>query len=361
MSGAMMQSSFEVQINPAKIIFEDGAIKKTAKAVQDLGCSKALVLSTPHQADQANSLGELIGDLCAGTYTNATMHTPTDVTAEALGVVESTGADCTIAIGGGSTTGLGKALAFRTDAPQIVIPTTYAGSEVTPILGQTEDGVKTTVSDAKILPEVVIYDPELTYGLPVAMSVTSALNALAHAAEALYAQNRNPITSLQAREGIEALIRALPEITDNPASPSGRRNALYGAWLCGTVLGSVGMALHHKLCHTLGGTFDLPHAETHAIILPHAVAFNEVAVPDLLQPISDTLGSPSAGAGLYDYAKKISAPTALKDLGMPEDGIDHAADLAVSNPYWNPRAFERSQVRRIIENAYHGRSPEPVD
>ncbi len=361
MSGAMMQSSFEVQINPAKIIFEDGAISKTARVVQDLGCSKALVLSTPHQADQADDLAELIGELCASTYTNATMHTPTDVTSEALGVLEDVRADCTIAIGGGSTTGLGKALAYRTDMPQIVIPTTYAGSEVTPILGQTEDGVKTTVSDPKILPEVVIYDPELTYGLPAAMSVTSALNALAHAAEALYAQNRNPITSLQAREGIEALIAALPEIAADPKSPSGRRNALYGAWLCGTVLGSVGMALHHKLCHTLGGTFDLPHAETHAIILPHAVAFNEVAVPDLLKPIATTLRAASAGAGLFDYAKQISAPTALKDLGMPEGGIDHAADLAVSNPYWNPRAFERSQVRRIIENAYHGRPPEPVD
>lgn len=361
MSGAMMQSSFEVQINPAKIIFEDGAIKKTAKAVKDMGCSKALVLSTPHQSDQAHGVGELIGELCAGTYTNATMHTPTDVTMEALGALQSAGADCTIAIGGGSTTGLGKALAYRTDMPQIVIPTTYAGSEVTPILGQTEDGVKTTVSHPKILPEVVIYDPELTYGLPVAMSVTSALNALAHAAEALYAQNRNPITSLQAREGIEALIGALPEITVNPKSPSGRRNALYGAWLCGTVLGSVGMALHHKLCHTLGGTFDLPHAETHAIILPHAVAFNEVAVPVLLQPIAAKLGSASAGTGLYDYAKTVSAPTALKDLGMPEDGIERAANLAVSNPYWNPRTFERSHVRRIIENAYHGRPPEPLD
>ena len=224
---------------------------------------------------------------------------------------EAAGADCTIALGGGSTTGLGKALAYRTDLPQIVIPTTYAGSEVTPILGQTEAAVKTTVSDPRILPEVVIYDPVMTYGLPASMTVTSALNALAHAAEALYAENRNPMATLMAGEGIRALIEAMPIIDGDPRSREGRRQAMYGAWLCGSVLGSIGMALHHKLCHTLGGAFDLPHAETHAVVLPHAVAFNEVAVADLLSPLAEALGADNAGTGLHDYAKSISAPTAL--------------------------------------------------
>ena len=355
-----MQHAFEVQLNPSKVVFGDGAVARTAEMVEALGCTRALVLSTPNHADQAEALCDSIKEFSAGAYSDATMHTPVDVTEDALRAFAEAGADCTIAIGGGSTTGLGKAMAYRTDKPQIVIPTTYAGSEVTPILGQTESGVKTTVSDPRILPEVVIYDPELTYGLPAAITVTSALNALAHAAEALYAKNRNPITTLLACEGIESLIAALPEIKAEPHSPSGRRKALYGAWLCGTVLGSVGMALHHKLCHTLGGTFDLPHAATHAVVLPHALAFNEAAVPELLEPIATALGHESAGVGLHDYAKSISAPIALKDLGMPEDGIERAADLAISNPYWNPRAFDRAQVHRIIENAFHGRNPEPI-
>ena len=303
-------------------------------------------------------MSESIGHLSTGVYAKATMHTPVEVTEDALKVLEASRSDCTIALGGGSTTGLGKALAYRTDLPQIVIPTTYAGSEVTPILGQTEVGVKTTVSDARIVPEIVIYDPQMTYGLPASMTVTSTLNALAHAAEALYAKNRNPLSTLMAAEGARALIEALPAITKDVRSTEGRRKALYGAWLCGTVLGSVGMALHHKLCHTLGGAFDLPHAETHAIVLPHAIAFNEAAVADLLRPIADALAADSAGIGLYDYAKSVSAPTALRDLGMPEQGIDRAADLAVANPYWNPREFDRKQIRRIIENAFIGRVPE---
>jgi len=353
-----MQDQFDLQVSPARIVFGDGSISRTAEMVRDLGCARAFVLSTPQQKDQADELSESIGELSAGVYACATMHTPVEVTEDALKFFEAAGADCTIALGGGSTTGLGKALAYRTDLPQIVIPTTYAGSEVTPILGQTEAAVKTTISDARILPEVVIYDPRMTYGLSASMTVASALNALAHAAEALYAQNRNPLATLMASEGIRALIEAMPVINGDPRSPEGRRQALYGAWLCGSVLGSIGMALHHKLCHTLGGAFNLPHAETHAVVLPHAVAFNEVAVADLLRPIADALGADNAGMGLHDYAKSISAPTALEDLGMPEDGIDHAADLAEANAYWNPRAFNRKQVRRIIENAFYGRVPE---
>jgi len=353
-----MQQQFELTTSPSKILFGDGAIKQTANIVKELGCARALILSTPQQEDLAKQLQDDIGKLAAGIFTNATMHTPLNVTEDALTKFNDLNADVTIAVGGGSTTGLGKALALRTGRPQIVIPTTYAGSEVTPILGQTEMGVKTTVKDAKILPDVVIYDPLLTHGLPKSMTVTSALNALAHAAEALYAKDRNPISTLMAKEGVKALIEALPVIKQDPHNSQGRQGALYGAWLCGSVLGSVGMSLHHKLCHTLGGTFDLPHADTHAILLPHVLAFNEVAVPGLLKPICDVLKASSAGVGLYEYSKSISAPLALKDIGMPESGIGRAAELAVANPYWNPRDFDKRQIQKIIENAFHGVTPE---
>ncbi|MEM9685270.1 MAG: maleylacetate reductase, partial [Pseudomonadota bacterium] len=262
-----MQDQFDLTIHPARIVFGAGSINRTADIVRDLGCSRALVLSTPAQVDVANDLARSIGDLAVGVYSKAAMHTPVDVTEACLQDFRGLDADCTIAIGGGSTTGLGKALAWRTDAPQIVIPTTYAGSEVTPVLGETTSGKKTTFSDPKILPEAVIYDPETTYGLPVGLSVTSALNAVAHAAEGLYAQNRNPITTLMASEGVASVAQALPRVVDDPGNPDARAKLLYGAWLCGAVLGAVGMALHHKLCHTLGGTFNLPHAETHSVVL----------------------------------------------------------------------------------------------
>src|SRR6185312_12433184 len=201
---------------------------------------------------------------------------------------------------------------------------------------------KTTQRTLKVLPEVIVYDVDLTLALPTALSITSGMNAVAHAVEALYSPDANPVISLLAMEGIAALARARPTIVSQPTDRDARSDALYGAWACGTVLGSVGMALHHKLCHVLGGTFDLPHAETHAVILPHAVAFNEAAVPDLLSPLAKALGTERVGQGLHAYAASIGAPMTLKEIGMPEDGIDRAADQAVANPYWNPRAFDRA-------------------
>lgn len=356
----VLQSEFELTLNPARIVFAEGAITRTQEMVEALGCKRALVLSTPGQIDQAQALVASVGASAIGSYSNATMHTPVDVTTDALENFERLEADCTIAIGGGSTTGLGKAMSHRTGRPQIVIPTTYAGSEVTPILGQTENNMKTTIRDADLQPDIVIYDPELSYGLSESMTITSGLNAVAHAVEALYAKDRNPVSSLMALEGARAIFEALPDIKSKPDSTLGRRKALYGAWLCGSVLGLVGMALHHKLCHTLGGMFDLPHAQTHAVVLPHALAFNEVAVPDSLSPIATMLNSQTAGAGLFEFTRSVGAPLALKDLGMPESGIASAAQSAVQNSYWNPRDFNQEQIERIIDNAYHGRSPEAL-
>jgi alcohol dehydrogenase class IV len=261
-----------------------------------------------------------------------------------------------VALGGGSTIGLGKAIAFRNDAPQLVIATTYAGSEVTDILGQTENGLKTTVRDPRVRPETVIYDPELTLGLPVAMSVASALNAMAHAVEGLYAQDANPVTSLMAVEGIRALKEAVPGIVTSPRDLSARSNALYGSWLCGVVLGSVGMSLHHKLCHTLGGAFDLPHAETHAVLLPHTAAFNFPAASEALRPVAELFGG-DLGGGLYDFAARVGAPLALKDIGLSEKNLEQAADLAVRNPYWNPRAMTRDGIFDLLSRAHVGLRP----
>ncbi|MBP1859971.1 maleylacetate reductase [Rhizobium herbae] len=351
-----MSRNFLYSGSPAHIVFGEGRIAAVGEWVEKLNCGKALVLSTPHQKADAEALAARLGPLCVGLFAGAVMHTPVDVTEAAMAVVKQTGADCVVSLGGGSTTGLGKAIAYRTDLPQIVIPTTYAGSEATPILGQTEGGRKMTVRDAKILPEVVIYDASLTTGLPVAMSVTSGLNAMAHAVEALYAQDRNPISSLMAAEGLRAFKASLPKIVGSPTDIPLRADALYGAWLCGTVLGAVGMALHHKICHTLGGTFDTPHAETHAIMLPHTAAYNAVSVPDLLAPVADIFGG-SVGGGLWDFAKGIGAPLALKDLGLSEADLDRAAEIATENPYWNPRPIDRPSIRALLQDAFEGRRP----
>ena len=216
--------------------------------------------------------------------------------------------------------------------------------------------MKTTIRDARVLPEVVIYDPDLTLGLPVAMSVTSGLNAIAHSVEALYAKDRNPNASMQAVEGIRALKDALPSIVEEPRNLEARSNALYGSWLCGTVLGAVGMSLHHKLCHTLGGMFDTPHSETHAILIPHTKGFNELATRALLTDAAK-LFSGTLGEGLWEFAKSLGAPLALKDLGLTESDLDKAAEIAVKNPYWNPRPVERKAIRDLLQNAWSGNRP----
>lgn len=288
------------------------------------------------------------------------MHTPVEVTEQALALVHSLGADCTIALGGGSTTGLGKAIALRTNLPQVVVPTTYAGSEATPILGETKGGLKTTQKSPRILPDVIVYDVDLTLTLPPGLSATSGMNAIAHAVEALYAEDVNPIISILAQEGIAALARALPRIIQSPQDRDARSDALYGAWVCGICLGVVGMALHHKLCHVLGGSFDLPHAETHTIVLPHAVAYNAPAAPEAMSRIAQTLGVSNAAQGLFDLAQSLGTPKGLKDIGMRESGLDRAAELAVASPYWNPRQIDQGGIRALLDDAYHGRRPEPM-
>jgi alcohol dehydrogenase class IV len=343
--------------NPARVIFGRGTVSRLGDEADRLGVRRILVLSTPEQADQATGIAEVLGSRFAGLYSKAQMHTPVEVTQDAMRTVESLSADAVLSIGGGSTTGLGKAIAFRTDLPQIVVPTTYAGSEATPILGETENGRKVTKSDPRILPEVIVYDVDLTLTLPVAMSVTSGINAIAHAVEALYAREANPIVSLMAEQGIAAIARALPIIARQPDDADARADALYGAWLCGVCLGSVGMALHHKLCHTLGGMFNLPHAPMHTALLPHAVAYNAPATTEAMAKIAAALGSDDAATGLFDLAEGLGASMALKTMGMPGDGIDAAVEQAMANAYWNPRALEKEGLRQLLATAYEGQRP----
>lgn len=346
---------------PSRVVFGAGALKHLQREIEAMGSHRALVLSTPEQSAQAEHIADLLGSRAAGIFAKAVMHVPVETAKEAREVANKLGADCAIAVGGGSTTGLGKAIALDSGLPILAIPTTYAGSEMTPIYGITEAGLKKTGRDLRVLPRTVIYDPLLSLSLPVGLSVTSGINAIAHAAEGLYAQDRNPVMDLMAQEGIAAIARAIPGIRKDPQNVGSRSDALYGAWLCGSVLGNVGMALHHKLCHTLGGSFNLPHAEVHTIVLPHAMAFNAAAAPTAMEKIAKAMNQPSAPSGLFDLAAINGAPVALKDIGMRFEDLDKAADIAVANPYWNPRPFgkdQRNQIRELLQRAFDGVRPD---
>jgi len=342
---------------PARVIFGAGSLRQLPQEVDRLGARRALVLSTPEQRACAEQVAALLGARAAGVFDRAVMHVPIETAREARAEAARIGADCAVAIGGGSTVGLGKAIALESALPVIAIPTTYAGSEMTTIYGITEAGLKKTGRAHQVLPRTVLYDPELTLGLPVAMSITSGMNAIAHAAEGLYSATTNPIIELMAQEGIRALGRALPAVRAQPRELQARSDALYGAWLCGTVLASVDMALHHKLCHTLGGSFNLPHAETHTIVLPHALAYNAAAAPQAMERIAAALGGKSAPQAVYDLANDNGAPVALRDIGMKETDLERACDIAMANQYPNPRPLEQGAIRRLLQDAFEGARP----
>jgi len=353
-------NAFQYSSRAQRIVFGTGTIQQIDKEIDSLGASSVQVLSTPEQRPLAEHVVDLLGARATGIFDRAVMHVPVETARAACAMAFELGADSVVAIGGGSTTGLAKAIALEMSLPVLAIPTTYAGSEMTAIYGLTDAGRKRTGTDVKVLPRTVIYDPELTYSLPVAVSVTSGINALAHAAEGLYAHDRSPISDLMAREGIRAIAAALPVLAterETAVLQEARAGALYGAWLCGAVLGSVGVALHHKLCHTLGGSFNLPHAETHTIILPHALAYNAKAAPSAMASIAQALGAANAAQGAFDLARTTGAPLGLHQIGMREDELDKACEIALQNQYPNPRPLEAGAIRELLQNAWEGRRP----
>ena len=351
-----MISSFVHSGQPGRVVFGAGTVKSVADELAALGIGRAGIVTTPGQARLGTRIAEYAGQRGAGTLPLAVMHVPVEVAAEAVARVTQMDADGLVAVGGGSAIGLAKAIAQTTGLPILAIPTTYSGSEMTPVVGTTDAGEKRTVKDEKVRPRTVIYDPDLTLDLPLAVSMTSGLNGMAHAVEALYAREANPLTSLMAEEAIRALARGLPAVHAAPRDAAARATTLYGAWLSGFVLAHVGMALHHKLCHVLGGSFNLPHAETHSVILAHTVAYTRPAAEGALRRADMALGG-DAATFLFELTGRLGAPRALRDIGMREVDLDRAADLAVAAPYWNPRPVERAGIRRLLDNAYFGRSP----
>ena len=339
---------------PMRVVFGSGMAAELAREIERLGAKRPLLISTPGRAAMVRAVAK--GLNIAGTFDQVVMHTPVKVVQAAREMAKSVDADCCITIGGGSTIGFGKAIALTSSLPVVAVPTTYSGSEMTTIWGISEDGAKKTGRDPKVLPKVVIYDPELTLDLPPATAAASGMNAIAHCAEALYAHDGNPLNNVVAEEGIRALASALPGVVRNPRDIAARSEALYGAWLAGLSISTTGNAIHHKLCHVLGG-FGLPHAETHSIVLPHALGYNAAAAPEAMRRIARAVDADDAPRGLWDLEKKLGVPMKLADIGMKREDIERAATIAVQTPYPNPRKVEFQPVLELLQNAYEGRTP----
>lgn len=357
--------AFTYEALPMRVVFGAGSSERVAQELDALGLGRVLVLCTPEQTEVAGVISDALGGRSVGVHPGATMHVPVESADAAVEIARERGADACLAVGGGSTTGLGKAVALRHHLPMVAVPTTYAGSEMTPIWGLTQGGTKTTGRDRAVLPRAVVYDPLLTLGLPVGLSVTSGLNAVAHAVEGLWAPDASPITSLMAAEGVRALVAALPGVVAAPHDVDARSQALRGAWLCGAVLGATTMSLHHKLCHVLGGTWDLPHAAVHAVVLPHVLAHNAPAAPAAVAALAPALGlapgaggaAPDVAGALWDLASSLGAPTSLAEVGLPADAVDEVVSRVLAAPYANPRPVEAGPLADLLRAALAGNRP----
>lgn len=348
---------FEYNALPWNIIFGAGTVKKLPAELKKRGYSKVLILSTPGQKENANKVIKILGAQVIGLFDKAKMHVPMKTVESAALMAAELDADCTVSIGGGSTTGLGKALSLKYNLPNIAIPTTYAGSEMTNIWGITEENRKVTGRDDVVVPRQIIYDPELTLTLPASIVGPSGLNAMAQAVVNIATDMPNPIVSSMACEAIKFISTYLPKIISDPTDIDARAHVLYGASMAGAALGTGTTSLHHKLCHTFGGTFNTPHAETHAILLPHSVAYNARVTSIGTNKIAEIMQVKNAAIGIHELAKKVGSPTSLKEIGIKKEDLDKAVTVAMEMSINNPEPVTADRLRQLLENAYHGHVP----
>jgi maleylacetate reductase len=342
-----------------RTVFAVGALGQAGDELSRLGVQRVFLIVDSQAKQFGDTLAESLGPLVAARWHEVAQHVPFELAERARAAVTDADADVVVCLGGGSSTGLAKAIALSHELPIVAIPTTYAGSEQTPIYGLTDARHKQTGRDLKVVPKVVIYDPALTVGLPPQVTGPSAFNALAHCVEALYATGCNPVTSAMALEGVRAIRRSLPRVMEVPDDLDARGDVLYGAYLAGIALGTTSTGLHHKLCHVLGGKFNLVHADTHSIVLPHAVAFNAPALPDEMARLEEALGAaPGDAAGaLHDLALESHVPTRLSELGLGADDLVEAAEAAAVEITVNPIPVSVDDLSQLLRDAYEGTRP----
>lgn len=347
--------------HPARVVFGAGSRDQVAREAEALRGDRVMLIAERG----TDEIAELLGRRVVLQWGEIVQHVPVDLADRAREAAAAAGIDLIVCVGGGSATGLAKAIALTARRPILAVPTTYAGSEQTTIYGLTGDRHKQTGKSLDVLPRTVIYDPELTVGIPASVTGPSAFNALAHSVEALYAPGCTPVITALAKEAIAAIRDSLPRVMAAPADVDARGTLLYGAYLSGVALGATSAAFHHKICHVLGGTFDLVHADAHSVVLPHALAFNAPAIPDEMTSLGEVLGAEPAGA-LWDLAVESGVPTSLSSLGLAEADLAEAAERAAAEVAkiaapGNPRPCTEQQMLALLQRAYAGARPSPGD
>ncbi len=348
---------YSYETHDVRVVFGPGALESLPDVIQRIGVRRVLVVTTPGRAAERSTLTETLGDACVGVFDRAVVHVPLAVVQAALEMGARSNADAVLALGGGSAIGVAKAMALERTRPVIAMPTTYSGSEMTAIWGITDGGAKRTGRDRRAAPRAVLYEPALTISLSPDVSAASGMNAIAHCVEALYAVDGHPVASLLAEAGLRTLARSLPGVMSHPAELAARGDALLGSHLAGRALDMTSMGLHHRLCHVLGGSFGLPHALTHAVVLPYVVAYNAPAATAAMRVVADALESPDAWTGLFALTRALGLTRTLADLGLREADLDRAAELVAQGAFPNPRTVTRAGVRALLAAAYVGEPP----
>lgn len=346
--------TFSYTTHEVRVVFGAGTLASLPAELERSGLRNVLLLSTARRPADRQAIVELLGAQLAGEYTGAQLHVPIEVVTDARATLDRIQPDALLAFGGGSAIGLGKALAYEAKLPLAAIATTYSGSEMTSVWGNSDGKAKRTFRNTEVAPRLVLYDPDLTYGLSPAVSAASGMNAIAHCVEAEYAPECGPVTSFFAMEGLKRLGASLPVVVESPDDRSARSDALFGAHLAGRALDMTSMGLEHKLAHILGGSFGLNHAEAHAALVPWVTAWNAPAAPEAMGRIAAALGTADAGQGLADLSRRLGIKT-LATLGFTADGIPRAAELATAMSFPNPRPVDANGVRWILEHALDGR------
>ena len=343
--------SFTHDVPPQRVVFAPGALARIGEEAERLGLARALVVVTPGSGLRLGQrVSDLLGARACGLHAHAVIHVPKDVATAGLAAARESKADGLIAVGGGSAIGLAKAIARDTALPIIAVPTTYSGSEATTIFGITDGARKVTGRDVKVLPRTILYDPDLTLDLPAAVSAASGMNAIAHCVESLWADGRTPVTTALAIEALRRFADHLPAVVADGADRNARAECLIAAWLSGTVL-SVSNGLQHKLAHVLGG-LGLPHAESHAIILPHVMRFNLAAAADARERLEDALGAPGPADAIAAMLQKFPIPERLGEIGFATGKIDFVAGEVAAQSIASPRQVTAEDVRELLRAAY---------
>ncbi|PWC50187.1 maleylacetate reductase [Azospirillum sp. TSA6c] len=342
---------------PSRVVFGAGAVDRIDGEVERLGAERALVVSTPGRSAMGGRVADRLGSRCIGILPEAVSQVPIELAIRGRAKARDMGADCLVSVGGGASIGLGKAIALELGLPIVAVPTTYSGSEMTGFCGITIDGVKRMHQSLRMLAGTVVYDPSLTVGLPVDVSMASAMNALAHCVDAIYTPTISPVIVPAAMEGARAIMDALPRVAARPDDAEARADLLYGAHLAGAALAG-GFALQHGVAHVLGGTYGVSHGLSHALVLPHVAAYNAPFASQAMDRLAAAMGVADVGAAIFDMMETVGLPTRLTEVGFSADRIAEAARITVeTDNRYNPGPVTEEAVRGILAAAVEGRRP----